>query len=293
MVFAFRGRLIALVLCIFAGPLLIAQQSTEIERANRIAKLLGVSDELARLEKLNTASPDIQQQYARILLLQQIEGSILSASLDSQAVKGNIDYEIARLQEVSSFLSVKRDRQLSLSNTATLVAGTGVGAIGSGLSIGDSTARAGAIVSASSGAAATVLAILAMRQQKGQTHTIGYTPSMLAEIFGRETARGSRYPAVIWAYFNEPDPTAPLQESWRAHLFREWQLLGRLTSSDLGPNSSKISELTSTGMSGVPLDIDTIGDRIAMLSDVRGHLAAFELDLSTLIRVVTASAPKY
>lgn len=287
-----RGRhTLAVILLIIIGTQAVLPAQTSGPRTGetgdlripRTVAMLNIEADMKRLEAM-AGTPDDRTRLALILATQRINSAVLAAQLDVQAVEAQIDYEIARVQEVQNFLSSRRDRRQSLTNAANIVMGSGVGAIGSALSIKASTATAGAVVSTAAGATAVLLSVIAARQ-KGGVRSLGYTPAMLAPILDPAPAERS-YPPVVWAYLTTPDPAVPRARTWCEHLMSQWEDLGRLEASGSAQRARQVKSLTATGITGVPVSIDEISDRAAMLADVRSHVASMQVDLSALMRYI-------
>ena len=273
-----------LLACLLLCLTLSAEDQPQVPaRVLRTAEILGVKSEIEEIAQLR-ATPD-HDELREMKLVQRLQGSVIASALDVDGVNARIDYESARLGEVQSSLSARRDKRLNLMNVANIVLGTGVGAVGSGLQLIGSAQHAGNIVSTSAGFGGTILSVLGLRQP----HVLrapGFTPAMLAKPLGAEPGQGSEYPAEVWTHLSTPDPNLPRGESGQQHLMFEWTSFGHL---DEKPDPKTISALTSTGKDGTPLSIDIIGDRIAMLADLRAHVSAMQVDLAELMRWVVAA----
>jgi len=244
---------------------------------------MGVRADIESLAALRvTAQHD---ELRELQLAQRLQASVIALALDVESVNARIDYETARLQEVQGYLSAKRDRRLNLLSVGNIMIGTGVGAVGSGLQLISTAQHAGDIVSTSAGVGGTFLSLLGLRQPKGIVRAPGYVPAMLAKPLGKEPPPGSDYPAVIWKYLSTPDPNLPSGNSGEQHLRLEWSTFGHLKSQD----AKQVTALISTGKDGTPLGIDTIGDRTAMLADVRAQVSELHVDLAELMRWVAES----
>ncbi len=252
-------------------------------RVLRTAELIGVRSELAELMELRakTAHDEMREMH----LVQRLQGIVMASTLDVESVNARIDYEVARLQEVQTFLSARRDRRVNLLNVGNLLIGSGVGAVGSGLQLIGPAQHAGNIVSTSAGFGGTILSVLGLRQQRGQMRAPGYTPAMLAELLGGTPPPESSYPADVWAYLTTPDPALPQGFTGQQHLMFEWTSFGHLKEK---PDAKTIAALSSTSKDGTPLSIDVIGDRTAMLEDVRAHVGTMLVDLAEMMRFVVA-----
>jgi hypothetical protein len=273
-----------LLSCVLLCGFGLAQDQPQIPaRVLRTAEILGVDSEIEELLQLRATSG--HDAMREMVLTQRLQGKVIATALDVDSVNARIDYESARLGEVQAYLSNRRDKRVNLLNVANLLLGTGVGAVGSGLQLIGSAQHAGNIVSTSAGFGGTFLSVLGLRQP----HVVkapGFTPAMLAKPLGEEPGQGSEYPANVWAYLSTPDPNLPRGESGEQHLMFEWKSFGHL---DEKLNPKTIAALTSTGKDGTPLSIDIIGDRLAMLADLRAHVSAMQVDLAELMRWVVST----
>jgi hypothetical protein len=208
---------------------------------------------------------------------------VITSALDVDSVNARIDYEVARLQEVQSLLAARRDQRINLLNVANLVIGSGVGAVGSGLQLISSAQHAGNIVSTSAGAGGTILSLIGLRTPKGLLQAPGYTPAMLAKVLGSLPPPESDFPPEVWTYLTTPDPSLPRGNTGQQHLMSEWISFHHLTDK---PDDKVIAQLTSTGKGGAPLGINIIGDRTAMLADLRAHVSTMLVDLAELMSFV-------
>lgn len=185
-------------------------------------------------------------------------------------------------------LESKRDRQLSVNNVASLVAGSTVGVVAGALGLNQGTSRAGDMVGLTGGAVSTALSWLGLRQQRGGKEVLGTTPNMLAPLFDRPAGLYGGYPMEVWAFLN----TAPSDElkgqSRRAELIDKWKRAGLIPPADDMKVTQRIAQLTS----GLPqqrrLSIKALGDRAVMLSDVRVEVALMKRDMSALTHFVNA-----
>ena len=67
------------------------------------------------------------------------------------------------------------------------------------------------------------------------------------------------------------------------HLVSEWTRFGHLKEK---PDPKTMAALTTTGRDGTKLSIEMIGERTAMLADVRAHVNTMLVDLAELMMFV-------
>ncbi len=272
-------RLIVLALAL--TPVLGAQTVSSANIAPRIlrtAELIGVRSQLEELVHLR-ATPK-QNEIRELHLVQHLQGVVIASALDVESVNARIDYETAHLQEVQAYLSARRDRRVNLLNLGNLFIGGGVGAVGSGLQLISSAEHAGNVVSTSAGFGGTILSVIGLQQQKGQLRSPEYTPAMLAKLLGGSPRDSSDYPPEVWVYLTTPDPALPDRRTEQEHLISEWTRFGHLKEK---PDPATIAALTTTGKDGTKLSVEMIGDRTAMLADVRAHVSTMLVDLAELM----------
>lgn len=238
-------------------------------RVLRTAEMIGVRSQVEELVQLRFAP--IRDEIRELQLGQRLQGVVIASALDVDSVNARIEYETAHLQEVQAYLSARRDRRVDLLNLGNLFVGGGVGAIGSGLQLISSAQHAGNVVSTSAGFGGTVISVIGLKQQKGQLRSPAYTPAMLARLLGSSPPDStSDYPQEVWIYLTTPDPTLPDGRTGQEHLVSEWTRFGHLKEK---PDPKTMAALTTTGKDGTKLSIEMIGERTAMLADVRAHVS--------------------
>jgi hypothetical protein len=277
------ATLIVLVLTVTSA---LSAQTTDYAdnvppRVLRTAGMIGVRSQVEELVQLRV-TPE-QSEIKELRLIQRLQGIVIASALDVDSVNARIDYETAHLQEVQAYLSALRDRRVNLLNLGNLIIGGGVGAVGSGLQLFSSAQHAGNVVSATAGFGGTILAVIGLRQQKGQLGTPGGTPAMLGMLLGGSSSDSNDYPPEVWAYLTTPDPELPHNRTAQEHLMSEWTRYGHLKEK---PDAKTIAALTTTGKGDVKLSVDMISDRTAMLADVRAHVSTMLVDLAELMTFV-------
>jgi hypothetical protein len=250
-------------------------------RILRTAEIIGVRSQVEELVQHRSAPK--RDDIRELRLVQRLQGVVIASALDVESVNARIDYETAHLQEVQVYLSARRDRRVDLLNLGNLFIGGGVGAVGSGLQLISSAEHAGNVVSTSAGFGGTVLSVIGLQQQKGQLRSPGYTPAMLAKLLGNSPPDSSDYPQEVWAYLTTPDPTLPHGSTGQEHLVSEWKMFGHLKEK---PDPKAMAALTTTSKDGTKLSIEMIGERTAMLADVRAHVNTMLVDLAELMMFV-------
>jgi hypothetical protein len=273
-------RPVLLVLCVFAAR---AQSPALAPEQRQTAAIIGVASALDRSEALRSAPASTATTLDRLLLREEITEGILAASLDVDAVIASIQREQAQIQAAVDYLSGRRDRQVALATTAATISGGGIGIVGTAMQFNDRTAYAGDGVSIAAGAASTLLSLLSMRLQRGNSTHIDIAPNMLARAFGRPSETISVWPEDVWQYLNSVPAGGIRGQTRLESLIEDWTRQGHI-SSQAGPETDrKIALLTSPFSGNRKLNLNDLTDRSAMLADLRAQVALLKRDLSGLV----------
>jgi hypothetical protein len=296
-----------LALALFISPAVVggqsavpaAQETTPVRRtdpaispipanAEQVANAMGIMPVVQRVRLLASERKQAGGiSVEELALRQQITEAVLTASLDVDQVRAEIDYERAQISEIEALLSTGRDRRIKLLALANIVGSTGVGSVGSALALSNHTAMAGDVVSVVGGTAGVILSALGLRQQGG-AHSLGIAPNMLAPIFGRTPELRSVYPQDVWTYLNTAPAADPrVHVPWKDELIAEWVRLGRIGPPNAPGSQQKIDQLTSRIAEHQRLAIGSLDDRSAMLSDLGARVSLMNLDLRDLMKAVS------
>lgn len=258
--------------------------------AQEVARLIGVAGLVARYGAL----PQNERAYGSgmsreaMMLRMEITESTLSASLDADGVLAELDSELATLGDIQTTLENRRDRALSIGTIASLVAGGIGGVIATAMQLSDRTSKPGNIIGVSGGAVSSALAFVGLRQQRGGALEFTNAPNMLGPFFERAGEFHARYPEALWQYLNDPVPTEPERGTRRDRLTANWLAQGRVEPTDSPKGRDKISFLTAASSEKRKLTLGLVGDRTAMLQDIRTWVELMKRDLSKLMLALRA-----
>jgi len=263
-------------------------QST-LPTAESTAELVGVTPDVTQLRKLSGSAVS-EDRWQILWLHQHIYERVTSVSLQVDATIAQIDNEIARANEVRSYLADRRDRMVNRLNLLSVIVGGGLGATSSGLQLSSNLSKPASAVGITGGTISAGLAVAGIRSQKGTTSQFDFDSNMLAEIFGRPALANSRYPATVWAFLSEPAPNSPTASTRKQQMIETWIEVKRI---DSLASAEKIERLTSQPSELLKLTIDDFEDRAAMLQDVRARISFLKRDLGDLLASlpVPANAP--
>ena len=194
-----------------------------------------------------------------------------------------IDNEIAQSNEIRGYLSDKRDKAVNRANLLSIVSAGTLGATSAGLQLLSGENKASSIVGIAAGVVSSSLAISGIRAQKGGTRIFDFNSNTLAELFGRPALGDSRYDAIVWSFLNDAAPTDQEGLTRKECLIRTWIALKRTDPPSSSAGKDKIDRVTSQPSDKLPLTIDDLEDRSAMLEDVRAKVSFFKRDLAALL----------
>jgi hypothetical protein len=243
------------------------------------AQLVGVLSELTELQKLSASSAPIDR-WQILSLHQHISERVMATSLQVDATIAQIDNEIARANEVRSFLSDRRDRAVNRANLLSFLVGGGLSATSSGLQLSSNLTKPAAGVGIGAGTIAAGLALAGLHAQKGGSSQFDFQSNMLAEFLDRPALPESQYPGTIWTFLNQSPQNNPTGPTRKDQLVQTWVQVKRIESL---ASADKINRLTSQPSGQLKLTIDDFEDRAAMLQDVRARISFLKRDLGMLV----------
>jgi|HubBroStandDraft_1064217.scaffolds.fasta_scaffold179553_1 hypothetical protein len=271
--------IIALALPAMAQPQITADEA-ETSPVMRTARIIRVQPELSQLIKLTKTQADPSKLTP---LRQKILEKVVAASLQVDATIAQIDNEIAQSNEVRGYLSDKKDKAVNRANMLSIVAGGTLGATSEGLQLPSGENKASSLIGIAAGVVSSSLAISGIRAQKGGTRLFDFNSNMLAELFERSTLEDSRYDPIVWSFLSDVAPTDPEGLSRKERLIKTWITLKRIDLPSTSAGKNKIDRVTSQPSDKLPLTIDDLEDRSAMLEDVRAKISFLKRDLSVLL----------
>jgi hypothetical protein len=246
----------------------------------RTAAIINVLPEIHQLDE----SVHSQSDGLKIMQLRQrILEKVVAASLHVDAAIALMDNEIAQANEVRGYLSDKRDKAVNRANLLSIVAGGTLGATSNGLQLPSGENKASSIVGIAAGALSSSLAIRGIRAQKGGTRRFDFNSNMLAQFFDRPAIDNSHYDPIVWNFLSDVAPTDEDGLTRKQRLIQTWITLKRTDPPSTPSGKSKIDRVTSQPSDQLPLTIDDLEDRSAMLEDVRAKISFLKRDLATLL----------
>jgi hypothetical protein len=276
------ARTLGITALAFSGLAQAQVKNNEVATSTviRTARIIQVLPEINELNELVRNQSDASKITP---LRQVIVEKVLAASLEVDATIAQIDNEIAQSNEVRGYLSDKRDRAVNRANLLSIVSGGTLGATSAGLQLPSGENKASSIVGIAGGVLSSTLAISGIRAQKGGTRLFDFSSNMLAEFFDRSTLDDSRYDPIVWSFLNDVAPTDEEGVTRKERLIQTWITLKRTDPPSTSSGKNKIDRVTSQPSNKLPLTIDDLEDRSAMLQDVRAKISFLKRDLAALL----------
>jgi hypothetical protein len=274
--------------CLVAAALALtalAQPQVKKEEANtsgvlRTARIIQV---LPEMNQLNESARNESDASKVMRFRQQILEKVVAASLQVDATIAQIDNEIAQSNEIRSYLSDKRDKAVNRANLLSIVSAGTLGATSAGLQLPAGENKASTIVGIAAGLVSSSLAISGIRAQKGGTRIFDFNSNMLAEFFDLPALGDSRYDPIVWSFLNDVAPTDQEGLTRKERLIQTWITLKRTDPPSTSAGKDKIHRVASQPSDKLPLTIDDLEDRSAMLEDVRAKVSFLKRDLAALL----------
>lgn len=258
-----------------------------------VGQLLGISDELDKLDRESKLPAGKRDRLELLILKQSLMEAILSQGFEIRAVLSKVDTEIADADDLQALLEERRDRAVRLNSIANLVSGGITGIVGSGLNLGDINSKADDSIDLSDGIVQSGLAIFALKQQIGEKQISKGLPNMLSRLF--EQNNSLEYPDHIWQFLNsvpvvsDENQTAvgidEVGKTRRQILMDHWRRLGLIDRNRRDKTSEQERVRTIIGVAPkTRVSIDLLEARSAMLHDLRAVVSELDNYLLELVQ---------
>ncbi|MBS2007933.1 MAG: hypothetical protein JST01_12885 [Cyanobacteria bacterium SZAS TMP-1] len=241
--------------------------------------VMGLIDELIDVRNQLTDNPALTLKHMQ--LKQKLLQTVLIASLQVRDATARIDHEVAELNRLSGGLQDQRDRALKTNTMANIFGNGAMNEIGQAGEMKTNEVP-GEIVELVSGALVVALGGLALRQQNGSSRPMPSKPNMLAKVLGCPTDKDTEYPPVIWNYLNRAPAGSTSIKTRLQILTEQWQQYKTIEKPKSPKSRKRAADLTNTAVPN-RVSLDLLGDRIAMLGDVKAEIFQMDRDLLELL----------
>ena len=276
----------ATAICL-AGCLSLLRGQVELPPSvTEVAASTGVLPLFERLRDLVKQPAAAVNPWELLYVRQQITEEVQGYSLQVDSTMALIDNEIAQARELRGYLEDKRDRNTTLINLSGIAAGGTLGVVSSALQLSPHLTRAGNVTGIVSGALVAAISVIGLKVQKGNERKFTFPSNMLARLFDRPSEGTSEYAPAVWQFLTAVAPTDPDKITRQQRLIRTWVQVGRIDAPDTEKGRQKIERVTSRPSNDLRLTIDDLGDREAMLEDLRAKLSFMKRDLGVLMQAM-------
>jgi hypothetical protein len=260
--------------------------------ARQLSQQLGILPHLEKLQQLSERDKrrrgEPTSPETTTLRLEVVE-VVVTTMLQCQEVIGQIDSEIAEANESAALIATKRDKVIKLNNLAVLFANGIISYTGTMLQMPETISeQPGEVLEAGASAMSAGLGALGMIQQSGMKLSCGIRPNMLAKVFKRPNTEETEYPDVIWSYLNEPLPGVTGGRTRRELLIERWEKIGHLPDDHKDKERAYKRVVAGTVEQKKTVTLNMLGDRVAMLADLRATVSQIYKELLNLMLTVRA-----
>jgi hypothetical protein len=260
--------------------------------AKQLSQQLGILPHLERLQQLDEREKRMRGEPvspASAILRLEVTEIVVTTMLQCQEVIAQIDTEIAEANESVSLIGSKRDKVIKLNNLAVLFANGLISYTGTMLQMPETMSeQPGEVLEAGASAFSAGLGALGMWQQNGMRLSCGIRPNMLAKVFKRPNNPETEYPDVIWNYLNSPLPINPHGKTRRELLIDRWEKIGHLPDDHKDKERAYMRVVAGTVVQKKTVTLNMLGDRVAMLADLRATISQIYKDLLNLMLTARA-----
>ncbi len=137
---------------------------------------------------------------------QNLMESVMIVSQDVRTFVHYLEEEVAKADSINAMIAARRDRALKLNTYGDLISGGISGMVSGGLALGDVNHLSYDTIDAVEGLVQSSLALLSLREQKGEKRIEKGIPNILARLFEPEKGPSVSYPTSVWTFLNSPAP---------------------------------------------------------------------------------------
>ncbi|HEY9785718.1 MAG TPA: hypothetical protein V6D17_09975 [Candidatus Obscuribacterales bacterium] len=260
-----------------------------------ITKILGFYDDLQRFEALRSTEKKSDADRLEFLTAKQdLIDAALAVAFEVRNFVHTLDRDVAQADTMAAYLAQKRDKAIRLNSYANLISGGITGVISGGLQLGEVNHLADDTIDTVEGVVQCGLALLALRQQRGEHRLERSIPNVLSWLVNPAPEMMSVYPRGVWTYLNAPSADGPPNVTRREVLLNKWVSSGWCI---VNPRKRQQSELRAARITGThkadfKVTSDLLEDRIAMLMELRSTVTKIDRNLMELFQYVRfASRP--
>lgn len=225
----------------------------------------------------------------RIVYLRSEIGQYLqTTNLELNAVLGRLNSAMAGLADTKAIIADERARILRRNSFINLISGglTKIGGYSSALT--PASLIPTNILEVFDGGVQTSLSVLTLREQRNESKLYRSKPDILTSFINSQNEENLDYPASVWTYLNQADPSDKAKKTRRQVLIEYWLRAGRLSDSTGLKGNSSSNYQPTFGKARIN-KMDDIDDSVAMMSDLKSAVSQMENSLMELSQVIKDS----
>lgn len=257
-------------------------------QARELADLAGITPVIQDLDieqKFCNAAKDkalslplLARRQKLMYLREKLNTMIQAANLQINSTKGKIDSATAQADESRAFLTEQRNRVTHRNSQVNLLSGGVTKIVGYGIALADLSPIPTNVLEVFDGSVQSTLSTLALREERKEGRLEHGMPPILSAFLDGNP--GTHFASSVWHYLNDvPVGDSPTKQSRRQLLIANWQKTGMMT--------------RATGLAKangrIPVTVDLLDQRLAMLSDVNSVVAHMHAALMSLSDAIVAS----
>lgn len=252
---------------------------------------------------------------------QNLMESVMIVSQDVRTFVHYLEEEVAKADSINAMIAARRDRALKLNTYGDLISGGISGMVSGGLALGDVNHLSYDTIDAVEGFVQSGLALMSLKEQKGEKRIEKGIPNILARLFEPEKGPSVSYPTSVWTFLNSPairtsaNPVAGTQtigtqtnakqtagtqiigtETRREKLVNKWSQSGFCVSHHHkyhrrgNPINERQARITNASMGNYRLTAELIEDRTAMLHELRSTVTRLDVIMLELMLYMRGNA---
>lgn len=269
----------------------VFELSPELTQVARITGALPLLDDIHaqqeqfKLRNLSSSSTEFLAKrqkliYSRQKLIQTLE----TANLEVNAVRGQIEAEMAQIHQLQATMVEKRARSLRRNTIINFVSGGITKIVGYSIALGNIDQPSN-ILEIVDGVVQCTLSGVTMRELHEESRLMRRMPDLLNVLHQPNDATGV-YPGHIWMYLSEPNIAAAGgtgATSRKESLLSQWEERGIFARRDKAARLQTGSVRHNLSLARITPQL--LDDRMAMLSEVRSVVSQMHLSLMKLSQV--------
>lgn len=226
---------------------------------------------------------------------QNLMESVMIVSQDVRTFVHFLEEEIAKADSINAMIAARRDRALKLNTYGDLISGGISGMVSGGLALADINHLSYDTIDAVEGFVQSGLAVLSLKEQRGEKRIEKGIPNILARLFQPEKGPSSAYPQCVWTFLNSPATQTSGAQTRRDRLVNAWSKSGFCISHQhkyhrRNPVNERQARITNDSTANYRITAELVEDRIAMLHQLRSTVTRLDVIMLEILLYMRSSS---